>query len=133
MEFAILVIGDRNMEAGAVAVRLRSKGNPGAKPKSEVAPDILAAIKERRPRADGARSIAPRKSTNGTETRKAMLRAQIRALALTLALALAEQCSALRYCGRFSSRVRGSRNRALLNCHSSGVRQRFAFTGLFST
>ena len=44
----MLVIGGRDMEAGAVSVRLHGKGNLGAKPKSEVVADILAAIKERR-------------------------------------------------------------------------------------
>jgi threonyl-tRNA synthetase len=45
----MLVIGRRDMEAGAVSVRLHGKGNVGAKPKAEVVADILAAIKERRP------------------------------------------------------------------------------------
>ncbi len=45
----MLVIGGRDMEAGNVSVRLHGKGNVGAKPKSEVIADILAAIKERRP------------------------------------------------------------------------------------
>ena len=44
----MLVIGGRDMEAGAVSVRLHGKGNIGAKPKAEVIADILAAIKERR-------------------------------------------------------------------------------------
>ena len=44
----MLVIGGRDMEAGAVSVRLHGKGNVGAKPKGEVVADILAAIKERR-------------------------------------------------------------------------------------
>jgi threonyl-tRNA synthetase len=44
----MLVIGGRDMEAGAVSVRLHGKGNIGAKPKGEVVADILAAIKERR-------------------------------------------------------------------------------------
>jgi len=44
----MLVIGGRDMEAGAVSVRLHGKGNVGAKPKAEVVADILAAIKERR-------------------------------------------------------------------------------------
>jgi threonyl-tRNA synthetase len=44
----MLVIGGRDMEAGAVSVRLHGKGNLGAKPKAEVVADILAAIKERR-------------------------------------------------------------------------------------
>ena len=44
----MLVIGPRDMQAGAVSVRLHGKGSIGAKPKAEVIADILAAIKERR-------------------------------------------------------------------------------------
>ncbi len=44
----MLVIGGRDMEAGAVSVRLHGKGNVGAKPKGEVVADILASIRERR-------------------------------------------------------------------------------------
>ena len=44
----MLVIGGRDLEAGAVSVRLHGKGPQGAKPKSEVVADILAAIRERR-------------------------------------------------------------------------------------
>ena len=44
----MLVIGGRDMEAGAVSLRLHGKGNVGAKPKEEVVADILASIKERR-------------------------------------------------------------------------------------
>jgi threonyl-tRNA synthetase len=44
----MLVIGGRDMEAGAVSVRLHGKGNVGAKPKAEVVADILASIKERK-------------------------------------------------------------------------------------
>jgi threonyl-tRNA synthetase len=44
----MLVIGGRDMEAGAVSVRLHGKGNVGAKLKAEAVADILAAIKERR-------------------------------------------------------------------------------------
>jgi threonyl-tRNA synthetase len=44
----MLVIGGRDMEAGAVSVRLHGKGNVGAKPKGEVVAGILAAIKDRR-------------------------------------------------------------------------------------
>ena len=44
----MLVIGGRDMEAGAVSVRLHHGGQQGAKPKGEVIADILAAIKERR-------------------------------------------------------------------------------------
>ena len=45
----MLVIGFRDMEAGAVSVRLHGKGSQGAKPKGEVIADILASIRERRP------------------------------------------------------------------------------------
>jgi len=44
----MLVIGNRDLEAGAVSVRVHGKGNLGAKPKDEAVADILAAIKERR-------------------------------------------------------------------------------------
>jgi threonyl-tRNA synthetase len=44
----MLVIGNRDLEAGNVSVRLHGKGNIGAKPRGEVVADILAAIKERR-------------------------------------------------------------------------------------
>ena len=44
----MLVIGPRDMQAGAVSVRLHGKGNVGAKPKAEVVAEILAAIRERR-------------------------------------------------------------------------------------
>jgi threonyl-tRNA synthetase len=44
----MLVIGGRDMEAGAVSVRLHTGGPQGAKPKAEVIANILAAIKERR-------------------------------------------------------------------------------------
>ncbi len=44
----MLVIGGRDMEAGAVSVRLHGRGNIGAKPKAEAVADILVAIKERR-------------------------------------------------------------------------------------
>jgi threonyl-tRNA synthetase len=44
----MLVIGGRDMDAGAVSVRVHGKGNLGAKPKGEVVADIIAAIKERR-------------------------------------------------------------------------------------
>jgi threonyl-tRNA synthetase len=45
----MLVIGGRDLEAGAVSIRLHSGGQQGAKPKAEVVADILASIKERRP------------------------------------------------------------------------------------
>jgi threonyl-tRNA synthetase len=44
----MLVIGGRDMDAGAVSVRLHGKGNFGAKPKAEVVADIPSGIKERR-------------------------------------------------------------------------------------
>jgi threonyl-tRNA synthetase len=44
----MLVIGGRDLEAGAVSVRVHGHGNLGAKPRGEVVADILAAIKERR-------------------------------------------------------------------------------------
>ncbi len=44
----MLVIGNRDLEAGAVSVRVHGKGNLGATPKDEAVADILAAIKERR-------------------------------------------------------------------------------------
>src|SRR5207237_9540972 len=43
----MLVIGKRDMEAGAVSVRVHGKGSLGAKPSSEVIRDILSAIKQR--------------------------------------------------------------------------------------
>ena len=45
----MLVIGFRDMEAGAVSVRLHGKGSLGAKPKAEVMADILAKIRDRAP------------------------------------------------------------------------------------
>ncbi len=44
----MFVIGKRDMEADAISVRVHGKGNLGAKPRSEVIVDLLAAIKERR-------------------------------------------------------------------------------------
>ncbi|MEI8340077.1 MAG: threonine--tRNA ligase [Verrucomicrobiota bacterium] len=44
----MLVIGNRDLDAGAVSVRVHGKGNLGAKPRGEVVADILASIKERR-------------------------------------------------------------------------------------
>ena len=44
----LLVIGGRDMEAGAVSVRLHHGGPQGAKPKAEVVAVILAAIIEQR-------------------------------------------------------------------------------------
>lgn len=44
----MLVIGRRDLEAGAVSLRVHGKGNLGAKPRGEVVADILASIKDRR-------------------------------------------------------------------------------------
>jgi len=44
----MLVLGNRDLEAGHVSVRLHSKGPQGARPRNEVLQDILAAIRERR-------------------------------------------------------------------------------------
>ncbi len=44
----MLVLGRRDLEAGAVSVRVHGKGNLGAKPRGEFVADLLAAIKERR-------------------------------------------------------------------------------------
>ena len=44
----MLVVGNRDLEAGNVSVRVHGKGNLGAKPRGEVIADLLAAIKERR-------------------------------------------------------------------------------------
>jgi len=47
----MLVIGNRDLEAGAVSVRLHGQGNLGAKPKGDVVADILSSIKQRSPNA----------------------------------------------------------------------------------
>jgi threonyl-tRNA synthetase len=44
----MLVIGPRDLQAGAVSVRLHGKGNAGAKPKAEAVAEIVTAIRERR-------------------------------------------------------------------------------------
>jgi threonyl-tRNA synthetase len=44
----MLVIGPRDLQAGAVSVRIHGKGNAGAKPKGEAMAEIVAAIRERR-------------------------------------------------------------------------------------
>jgi threonyl-tRNA synthetase len=44
----MLVISGRDLDAGAVSVRLRGKSPQGANPKAEVIADILEAIKSRR-------------------------------------------------------------------------------------
>jgi threonyl-tRNA synthetase len=43
----MLVVGQRDLEANNVSVRLHGKGNQGAKPRAQVVTDILAAIRER--------------------------------------------------------------------------------------
>jgi len=43
----MLVIGNRDMEANAVSVRVHGKGNLGAKPRDEAVADILSAIAQR--------------------------------------------------------------------------------------
>ncbi len=45
----MLVIGNRDMAANAVSVRVHGKGNLGAKPRDEVIAQILLSIKERQP------------------------------------------------------------------------------------
>jgi threonyl-tRNA synthetase len=45
----MLVIGPRDVAAGAVSVRWHGKGNQGVKPRAEVVADIVQAIRERRP------------------------------------------------------------------------------------
>ena len=44
----MLVVGNRDMEANAVSVRIHGQGNLGAKPRDEVVMNLLASIKERR-------------------------------------------------------------------------------------
>ena len=44
----MFVIGKRDMEAGAVSVRVHGKGNLGAKPRDAAIAEILSSIKERR-------------------------------------------------------------------------------------
>ncbi len=44
----MLVIGNRDMDANAVSLRVHGKGNLGAKPRDEVIGDIFSSIKERR-------------------------------------------------------------------------------------
>ena len=45
----MFVIGKRDVDAGAVSVRVHGKGNLGPKPRAEAIADILQAIKERKP------------------------------------------------------------------------------------
>ena len=43
----MLIIGQKEQEANAVALRIHGKGNLGAKPRDQVIPEILRAIRER--------------------------------------------------------------------------------------
>jgi threonyl-tRNA synthetase len=45
----MLVIGNREMEANAVSVRIHGHGNLGARSRDEVIADQLASVDERRP------------------------------------------------------------------------------------
>jgi threonyl-tRNA synthetase len=44
----MLVVGRRDLEAGAVSVRVHGKGNLGAKPRADVVSELLGTIRERR-------------------------------------------------------------------------------------
>ncbi len=44
----MLVLGNRDLEASAVSVRIHGKGNVGARPRAEVIADLLLSIKERK-------------------------------------------------------------------------------------
>ena len=44
----MLVLGNRDLEAGNISLRLHGKGNLGARPRAEVVAEILQSIKERR-------------------------------------------------------------------------------------
>ena len=44
----MLIVGQKEQEANAIAVRLHGKGNVGVKPRAEVVADILQSIEERR-------------------------------------------------------------------------------------
>jgi len=44
----MLVLGPRDLEAGAVSVRVHGKGSLGARPRGEAVADIIASIRERR-------------------------------------------------------------------------------------
>jgi threonyl-tRNA synthetase len=43
----MLVIGNRDLEAGAVSVRVHGTGNLGARPRDEVIADLLQSIAQR--------------------------------------------------------------------------------------
>jgi threonyl-tRNA synthetase len=44
----MLVVGQKEQDAGTVAVRVHGKGNVGVKPRAEVIADLIVAIRERR-------------------------------------------------------------------------------------
>ena len=44
----MFVIGKRDMEADAISIRVRGKGNLGPKPRAEAIAEVLLLIKERR-------------------------------------------------------------------------------------
>ncbi|MDD5349920.1 MAG: His/Gly/Thr/Pro-type tRNA ligase C-terminal domain-containing protein, partial [Chthoniobacteraceae bacterium] len=44
---SMVVVGNRDLEAGNVSVRVHGKGNLGAKPRAEVIADLIRAAKER--------------------------------------------------------------------------------------
>jgi threonyl-tRNA synthetase len=46
--YHILVVGQREQEANAVAVRIHGQGQQGVKPRAEAVADVLSAIRERR-------------------------------------------------------------------------------------
>src|SRR6266702_3671091 len=45
----MLIVGQKEQDAGAIAVRVHGKGNQGAKPRADAIGQILLAIRERRP------------------------------------------------------------------------------------
>ncbi len=45
----MFVVGHRDLDAGAVSIRLHKKGHVGAKPRAEAISDVLASVAERRP------------------------------------------------------------------------------------
>ena len=46
--YTVFVIGNRDMEANAVSVRVHGKGNLGPKPRADAIAEILQSIRERR-------------------------------------------------------------------------------------
>jgi len=45
----MLVVGQKEQDAGAIALRVHGKGNQGVKPRADAIGQILLAIRERRP------------------------------------------------------------------------------------